>query len=165
MYELLNLSALCEEQEAQRRAEEAEARKAEAESAAEQESDEPQTVWGWTASPRQITLIRAGDRAAVDKFFKDNYKRLKACAYKYLQGGFTLWGRERVLLDVDDLINQVYVDMRCGYLLVELEHMGKYVYHSFQYALVGGFGDEKGAYTYHPRKKSAEVTKCQLATN
>ena len=159
MYELLNVSAVWEEEEARRRAAEDEKRKAAAAEAAPEESDEPQTVKGWTASPRQIMLMRTGDREAVDKFFADNYKRLRGCAYTYINRGDFLgaWGRERLLLDVDELINQVYVDMRCGYLQIEFEHMSKYIFHSFNYAAVGGFGDEKGAYTYHPRKKAAGV--------
>lgn len=155
MYEILNISAAWEEAETRRRAAEAEKRRLETEELTAEESDEPQTVKGWTASPRQILLMRIGDRAAVDKFFNDNYLLLQRAAYCYYYKKSDK--RQRELLDINDLINQVYIDMRSGYLLVELEYMWKYIFHSFYYALVGGFGNEKGAYTYRPRKKSAGV--------
>lgn len=120
-------------------------------------SDEVQTVKGWKVSARQCELITLGDRAAVDKFFADNLARLTVCARKYLQMQRFYNNGAVALLEVDDLINQVYVDMRRGFLVMDMQCIGALAYRSFRFAGVGGFGDELGAYTYKPRKRAAVV--------
>lgn len=120
-------------------------------------SDEAQTVKGWKISERQCELITLGDRAAVDKFFEDNLARLTACVRKYLHIQRLYNNGAVALLEVDDLINQVYVDMRCGYLVMDMQCVGALAWRSFRFAGVGGFGDELGAYTYKPRKRSKAV--------
>lgn len=114
-------------------------------------SEEMQTVRGWKVSARQCELITLGDRAAVDKFFEDNLARLKRSAanYIYSPAAYEPWRR---MLEVNDLINQVYVDMRRGFLVMDMNYISALVFHSFKYAAVGGFGDELGAYEYKPKK-------------
>lgn len=120
-------------------------------------STEPQTVKGWKVSARQCELITLGDRAAVDKFFEENLQRLTACARKYLRRGYIFKQRSVELLELDNLINQVYVDMRRGFLVVNMQHISEALFHSFRFAGVGGFGDDLGAYEYKPRKRAAAV--------
>lgn len=120
-------------------------------------SEEVQTVKGWKISARQCELITLGDRAAVDKFFADNLARLKSCAVGFICRSKLLREPFYNFLEVDDLINQVYVDMRRGFLVMNVNYISALVSHSFRYAAVGGFGDECGAYTYKPRKRAAVV--------
>lgn len=116
----------------------------------------PQTVNGWKVSARQCELITYGDRAAVDLFFEDNLQRLTACARAYLRRATIFKQRSVELLELEDLINQVYIDMRRGFLVINMQHISKAVFHSFLFAAVGGFGDDLGAYKYKPQR-AAEV--------
>lgn len=119
-------------------------------------NEEVLTVRGWKVSARQCELITLGDRAAVDKFFEDNLARLKraAASYIYSPTAFEPWRR---LLEIDDLVNQVYVDMRRGFLVMDMNYISALVFRSFKFAAVGGFGDELGAYEYKPRKRAGAV--------
>lgn len=119
-------------------------------------NEEVVTVRGWKVSARQCELITLGDRAAVDKFFEDNLARLKraAASYIYSPAAFEPWRR---LLEIDDLVNQVYVDMRRGFLVMDMNYISALVFRSFKFAAVGGFGDELGAYEYKPRKRAGAV--------
>ena len=117
-------------------------------------SEEVQTVRGWKVSSRQCELITIGDRAAVDKFFEDNLARLKRAANCYKYNPLHMHEPCRRLLEVDDFINQVYVDMRRGFLVMDINYISTLVYHSFRYAAVGGFGDDMGAYECKKRKRA-----------
>ncbi len=114
-------------------------------------SEEVLTVRGWKVSARQCELITLGDRAAVDRFFEDNLARLKRAAgnFKYSPAAYDPC---RYLLEIDDLINQVYVDMRRGFLVMDMNYISALVFRSFKFAAVGGFGDELGAYEFKPKK-------------
>lgn len=118
-------------------------------------SEKVQTVNGWKISEKQCELITLGDRSAVDAFFKENFDRLKICARAFVNSMYT--GYNGGLVEVGDLINQVYVDMRRGFLVMDVQHVSNIVYHSFRYASVGGFGDELGAYVYKPVKRIEAV--------
>lgn len=120
-------------------------------------SEEVQTIKGWKISARQCELITLGDRSAVDKFFSDNFKRLITCARAYLRRKILFNDTTVYFLDVDELVNQVYVDMRQCFLVMDMQHISAIVFHSFRFACVGGFGDELGAYTYKPRKRIEAV--------
>lgn len=121
-------------------------------------SEEMQSVNGWEVSARQCELITLGDRSAVDKFFEDNLKRLKICACAFLQSKQTYGESAYAFLEIDDLINQVYVDMRQGFLVMDMQNISALLYFSFKFAGVGGFGDELGAYEYKQKpRKCAEV--------
>ncbi|MGN0812782.1 MAG: hypothetical protein ACI4MQ_04640 [Candidatus Coproplasma sp.] len=120
-------------------------------------SEEVQTVKGWKISARQCELITLGDRNAVNKFFEDNLKRLKICAWAFLRSRRLFTNSNFAFVEVDELINQVYVDMRRGFLVMDMQHISALAYRSFRFAGVGGFGDELGAYTYKPRKRVEAV--------
>ena len=120
-------------------------------------SEEVQTVRGWKVSARQCELITLGDRAAVDKFFADNLARLTVCARKFISNRVLFREPFAYLLDIDELVNQVYIDMRRGFLVMDMNYISALVSRSFRYAAVGGFGDELGAYEYKSRKRAAVV--------
>lgn len=117
-------------------------------------SEEEVNVRGWKVSARQCELITLGDRAAVDKFFEDNLARLKRAAIKFRYSP-EIYDPCLYLLELDDLINQVYVDMRRGFLVMDMKYISALIFRSFRYATVGGFGDELGAYEYKPKAAPA----------
>lgn len=110
---------------------------------------------GFKITAEQCNAINAGEREAIDKFFKDNDKRLKRLAAKYLRNmGLSLYWDKKfncynpTVVEIDDCINQLYLDMRRGFLVFALvpRAIARVICHSFRYAGVGGFGDEDGAY-------------------
>ncbi|MDE7159063.1 MAG: hypothetical protein K2N74_05755, partial [Clostridiales bacterium] len=104
---------------------------------------------GYDVTKEQIQAINEKDRFAIDMFFYVNEKRIRNLAYKFLRDhGYIVSPQFAPLLTIDDCVNQAYLDMRRGFL--RFEYKEKYISallcHSFYYALVGGFGDEDGAY-------------------
>lgn len=110
---------------------------------------------GFKITAEQCSGINRGERAAVDKFFEDNAVRLKRLAKEFLRRNGVPLRRDRknncwlpAILEIDDCLNQLYIDMRQGYLIFALvpKIIARVICHSFRYAGVGGFGDEDGAY-------------------
>ena len=118
---------------------------------------------GFKVTAEQVRAINAGEREAIDKFFAENDQRLKRLAKVFLRrsGVPLLWDKKSndwrpAIVEINDCLNQLYVDMRRGFLLFALvpTMFARVICHSFRYAGVGGFGDEDGAYIYG-------VLKCQ----
>lgn len=110
---------------------------------------------GFKITAEQCSRINRGERAAVDKFFEDNATRLKRLAKAFLlRTGMPLrWDNamncwQPAILEIGDCLNQLYIDMRQGYLVFALvpKIIARVICHSFRYAGVGGFGPEDGAY-------------------
>lgn len=110
---------------------------------------------GYKITAEQCRAINFGERWAVDKFFEENNLRLRRLARKFLQnvGVPIFWDNklncwQPAVLEVGDCLNQLYVDMRRGFLVFALvpKIISRVICHSFRYAGVGGFGDEDGVY-------------------
>lgn len=119
------------------------------------ERDDTGEIDGFKITAEQCRKINTGDRAAVEKFFAENDRRLKSLAKTFLRNeGIPLrWDKQLnrwypAIVELNDCLNQLYVDMRRGYLVFALVPgvIARVICHSFRYAGVGGFGDEDGAY-------------------
>ena len=117
--------------------------------------DDTGEIDGFKITAEQCSAINAGDREAIDKFFTENDQRLKRLAKVFLRrsGVPLLWDKklncwQPAIVEISDCLNQLYVDMRQGYLVFALvpKVLARVICHSFRYAGVGGFGDEDGAY-------------------
>lgn len=60
---------------------------------------------GWLIDDTQADLIRRGDIPARNRFFFDNYKRVRGMAYNYTRKNPRCYGLAR------DMINNLYVDL------------------------------------------------------
>lgn len=99
----------------------------------------PDKVLTWHTTPEQIARINAGDRAALDKFYfdEDNYMRIIYCAHSFMRKN----GYVKAVANYEDLIQQVYCDLRTGLLKLRPYDgaISGAIFHSFRYAAVGGF--------------------------
>lgn len=113
-------------------------------------------VLTWHATPEQIRQINAGERSAVDKFYFDNYERLKMSAYRFMRNNAYL----KAVISYEDLLNQIYVDLRSGVIRLRPfdKAIGLAVFTSYRYAPVGGYDE---IYIYGLR----ELLKCQRTAN
>jgi hypothetical protein len=118
---------------------------------------------GFKITAEQCNKINACDREAIEKFIDENAKRLSRLARAVLrrQGISVLWNTslhryDPSIVEVGDCINQLYLDLRRGFLVFRLEPhaLARIIAHSFSYAGVGGFGDEDGVYLYKPKRCS-----------
>lgn len=106
---------------------------------------------GYKITCEQILKINEGDKEAVDLFFIENSRRLVRLGFFFLRYYHMLGNKfVKKIIELDDCLNQLYVDMRSGYLKFALVRglISKTICHSFRYCGVGGFGDEDGFY-YH----------------
>ena len=108
----------------------------------------------WNVTAEQIARINAGDRAALDAFYfdPDNFRRLTYSAHKFMRHKFYL----KSVISYEDLMQQVYYDLRAG--MVKLRPYDKAIsftiYHSFQFAAVGGVDE-----VFIPHRKEEDVKK------
>lgn len=120
---------------------------------------------GFKITAEQCRAINAGEREAVDKFFMENERRLHLLAKCFLRrcGMPIYWDKklncwQPTIVEISDCINQLYVDMRRGFLVFALvpHILPRIICHSFRYAGVGGFGDEDGVYIHKDFKGAAQ---------
>ena len=64
----------------------------------------------WKTTPEQVARINAGEQAAVDEFYFENYKRIRNCAWSCLRRDYYLIS----VVSYEDLMQQVYVELRTG---------------------------------------------------
>ena len=112
----------------------------------------------WNVTPEQIARINMGDREALDEFYfeSENFLRLKFSAHKYMRNN----AYAHVTASYEDLIQQVYLDLRLGLLKFRpFDHaISCAIFHSFRYAPVGGIDE---VYVF----KTKEEKKCQKQVN
>ena len=129
------------------------------------QSEDSGELDGFKITAAQCSAINAGDREAVDKFFAENAKRLKLLArtFLYRLGIRSKWDSLRhkrfiPYIEVEDCLNQLYVDMRRGFVVFALvPHMlPRVICHSFRYCEVGGFGEEDGVYINNDFRRAAQ---------
>ena len=93
----------------------------------------------WKTTPEQVARINAGEQAAVDDFYFDNFNRIRAAARACLRRNYYVIS----VVSYEDLMQQVYVDLRTG--VIKLRPFDKAIngaiYRSFRYAPVGGADD------------------------
>ena len=109
----------------------------------------------WKVTPQQITLINLCDREALDKFYFDNAFRLKSLAGIFFRRSQYL----KSIISIEDLMQQLYVDFRCGMLKLKPfdKAIGRAIFNSFQYAAVGGIDH---VYIYEEKQR-----KCRNMAN
>ncbi len=112
-------------------------------------------VLTWKVTPEQIARINAGEREALDEFYFENLTRLRFSAYRFLRHN----GYVKAVASYEDLLQQVYCDLRTGLLKLRPYDYAitRAVFHSFEYAAVGGIDD---VYVYERRGR-----KCQKQVN
>lgn len=107
------------------------------------QSEDTGEIDGFKITAEQCRLINSGDRAAIDKFFEENKTRLKRLARRFLysEGMPQYWDKSLscwnpTIIEVGDCLNQLYVDMRRGFLVFALKPrlLGRVICHSFRYA-------------------------------
>lgn len=101
----------------------------------------------WEVTPEQVARINAGDRAALDAFYFDNYIKLVYAGWSFLRQHVYV----RAVVSHEDLMQQVYCDLRTGLLKLRPfdKAITKAVYKSFRYAAVGGLDE---LYIYEEEK-------------
>lgn len=107
-------------------------------------------VLTWKTTPEQVARINAGDRAALDAFYFDNLQRLTFSALRYMRNNAYV----QAVVSYEDLIQQVYVDLRAGILKLRPfdKAICKAVFTSFRFAAVGGLDE---LYIYEDKKGRA----------
>lgn len=92
----------------------------------------------WNVTPEQIARINAGDHAALESFYFDpsNYQRLISLAYRFMRHNCFLFA----VVSWEDLMQQVYCDLLTGMAKLRPfdRAISRVIFHSFQYAAVGG---------------------------
>lgn len=63
----------------------------------------------WVFTEDQIHKIKMHNRLAINKFFEDNYELIKKMAYKFKRNQINIY--QDYSFDIQELINQVYVDL------------------------------------------------------
>ncbi len=109
----------------------------------------------WYVSPAQLELMSNGDREATDAFFADNKKHLISLANAVLRKlGYHYIPKKTLFLEVNDLINQVYVDIRYGKILFDYTRnsITRALCRCMRYAGVGGAPDDL-VYHYRPKNQ------------
>ncbi len=128
------LNAAIEEKRAEEHAEEVKRYEAEA-------IPEGETLTGWNTTPEEIARINAGDREAVNRFYFDerNYEHIKFCGFSF----FRKEQRFKSIINIDDLMQQVYVDLASGMIKLRAFDRGisGAIYTSFRFAPVGGLDE------------------------
>ncbi len=121
-----------------------------------------QETVSWQCTPEQLEKMNYGDREAVDLFFEENAVHLRALArrllfqYKILRrdgkGGSGLF-------EMDDLINQAYIDIRTCRVYFEYNKrsISRGIWRSMYYAPVGG-APEDLVYQYKARGQAGRGT-------
>lgn len=93
----------------------------------------------WNTTPEQIARINAGERAALDEFYFNNYMRIVYSAHRFMRHNAYV----KAVANYEDLIQQVYCDLRTGLLKLRPYDLAisLAIYHSFRYAAVGGMDE------------------------
>lgn len=150
----IDFSALLKEAQQKQKAKEAARVVASDNAADEKEAKAEQNETTFNTSPEQIRRINRGDRAAVDEFFFGNFERLTFSAYRFLRNNAYL----KAHIEKDDLINQVYIDLRTG--MIKLRPINaaitRAIFTSFRFAAVGGLDE---VFIYETKEEKA--AKCQ----
>lgn len=116
----------------------------------------------WQCTPEQLERMNCGEREAVDIFFEENAGHLRAMALRLLyqynvlrRGGKGVRG----FVELDDLINQAYIDIRTCRVFFEYNgrSISRAIWRSMYYAPVGG-APEDLVYQYKARGQSGRGT-------
>lgn len=100
---------------------------------------------GWDVTPEQITLINSPchplHRVAVIAFYDVNFKLLRRMALRFLSP-IVKNQCLTVVISYEDLLQQVFCDMLCGYLKLphEAAKIRSAIYECYRFAAVGGLG-------------------------
>ncbi len=98
-------------------------------------------VLTWNTTPEEIAQINAGNRAAVDRFYFDegNYQHIKSSAFSF----FRKEKRFKAIIDIEDLMQQVYLDLASGMIKLRAYNSGisKAIFSSFRFSPVGGLDE------------------------
>lgn len=99
-------------------------------------------VGAFDVTDEQIRLINSGDRIlrkiAADCFYFANLRLIRKMAYVFLQNNKRL----KTIVSYEDLIQQLYVDLCCGYvkLNTDKKKLLAAIYDCFKLAAIGGLG-------------------------
>ena len=105
------------------------------------QSSKYEVIEKWQTSAEEIERINAGDREAVNAFYRDNFRYLRNLAWSF----YHRHTREavRVIVSPEDMLQQVYIDLAGGLLKLcsSDKLIGRALCHSFRYAAVGGIDE------------------------
>lgn len=105
------------------------------------QSSKYEVIEKWQTSAEEIERINAGDREAVNAFYRDNFRYLRNLAWSF----YHRHTREavRVIVSPEDMLQQVYIDLAGGLLKLYSSDklIGRALCHSFRYAAVGGIDE------------------------
>ena len=68
----------------------------------------PSILGVWICTEKQLKKIKNNNNLAINKFFNDNYKIIYGMARKFFYNHIYIFGNT---IDINDLINQVYIDL------------------------------------------------------
>ncbi len=115
--------------------------------------EEGRAATTWYITPEQLERMNDGERQATDDFFNDNHSHLYFLALSILRRmGCLENSQKKKLLEIDDLINQAYVDIRSGFIVFKYSRLSitKSIARSMRFAPVGGVDPTK-EYQYKGR--------------
>ncbi len=107
----------------------------------------------WYVTPEQLERMNNGDQQATDDFFADNAQHIKNLAFMNMRKlGYYFNPNKKTAVEIDDLINQAYLDIRLGKIIFDYtrKSIGAAISHSMRYAPFGGMPDD-WIYHYTPR--------------
>ena len=117
----------------------AEALRAKQEAEAKRYAEAERLTWRVTAE--QVARINAGEREALDAFYfePNNFRRIQCSAYAFFRHSPYF----RPIIAAEDLTQQVYCDLATGLLKLRPydRAISNAIFHSFQYAAVGGIDE------------------------
>ena len=96
----IDLSALLSQALQEKQADEAE------KYLSEIEQTPPDKVLTWNTTPEQLARINAGERAALDEFYFNNYMRIVYSAHRFMRHNAYV----KAVANYEDLIQQVYCE-------------------------------------------------------
>lgn len=93
----------------------------------------------WKSTPEEIAEINKGNREAVNAFYERNLFQIKCLAYAFFRKNN--WFKR--VLSTEDLINQAYLDLATGMLILRPWNraISKAFYKCFCYTAVGGLDE------------------------
>lgn len=112
----------------------------------------------WEVTPEQLERMNEGEQEAIDTFFSENLHHLYALSRRVLrQYGYRADLKYTNLVELDDLINQAYIDLRSGKVLFDYTRrsISRGLWRSMYYAPVGGAPED---YIYHYKARGGSGT-------